>query len=114
MGGKLTDAQRQVLLQCLYADRTLPGEWRQATFPKLLRRMAEVLAKSGLVQILPALPQCFPDKTTTEVESIIGRRLTMGDLPQSRADFRAELTGEGRRIAEELEKMNQVAEVQES
>ena len=91
MSKKLTDAQREILTKCLHADRT----WRQATFPKLQRRTAEALAKSGLVQILPALTQCFPNKTTTEVEAIVGRRLTMGDLAQSRADFRAELTDEG-------------------
>jgi len=95
MSKKLTDAQREILTKCLHADRTLPGTWRQATFPKLQRRTAEALAKSGLVQILPALTQCFPNKTTTEVEAIVGRRLTMGDLAQSRADFRAELTDEG-------------------
>ena len=54
MSKKLTDAQREILTKCLHADRTLPGTWRQATFPKLQRRTAEALAKSGLVQILPA------------------------------------------------------------
>ena len=111
---KFNRGQREILLNCLENDHELRGSHRQPTFPKMHRRTAEVLSKHGLVAILPPLHECFAGKTTSEVEVIIGRRLTMGDLPQGRGDFRAELTDAGRAIAEELDKLDQVTEVQES
>ncbi len=111
---KFNHRQKEILLNCLENDHELRGSHRQPTFPEMQRRTAEALSKHGLVVVLPPLHECFAGKTTSEVEAIIGRRLTMGDLPQGQRDFRVELTDAGRAVAEELNKFDQVAEVHES